>query len=47
MEIKNYSLIKNRYIDKINNVKLFGVYSIKNSEINVAKEKEIISKLKN
>ncbi len=46
MEIKNYSIIKNRYIDKINNVKLFGVYSIKNSEINIVKEKEIISKLK-
>ena len=36
----------NRYIDKINNVKLFGVYSIKNSEIDINKEKKIISKLK-
>lgn len=46
LEIKNYSITKNRYIDKINNVKLFGVYSIKNSEIDIIKEKKIISKLK-
>lgn len=47
LQVKNYSLTKKRYIDKINNVKLFGVYSIKNSEINTSQEKKIISKLKN